>query len=332
MQEHQRTKKQDPIGRREFLHFVGAAAAATTTGACSVIAPRAEPALDPNNFHARRRFAHTASGRIAYVEQGGGLSALFLHGAMLNGFQWRYVMAGLQDMRRCIALDMMGHGYSEVGATQEVSMAAQARMVAQFLDALGLQKVDLIGNDSGGGVAQIFAADHPQRIRTLTLTNCDVHDNWPTESSRPIIEAARKGLLANAYRKLLDDAQARRKRFASVYVDPNTLTDEVFRVYAEPLAATPRTRDAFHRFWTSLDNAQTVAIESKLRALRAPTLIVWARDDVFFDIKWAYWLQRTIPGVRRVVEVAGARLFFPEDRPAALTAPLREFWAEERGS
>lgn len=71
------------------------------------------------------------------------------------------------------------HGSSEIEPDQDVSFDAQAAMLAQFLDALRVDKVDLVGNDSGVGIAQIFAAHHPQRLRTLTLTNGDVHDNWP---------------------------------------------------------------------------------------------------------------------------------------------------------
>ena len=118
-------------------------------------------------FHARRRFAATPSGDIAYVEQGQGPVALFIHGVPLNGFHWRNVMAELQSSRRCIALDLMGLGYTRIGPAHDVSFEAQARMVREFLDAMGIDHVDLIGNDSGGAIAQIFAANHPHRLRTL---------------------------------------------------------------------------------------------------------------------------------------------------------------------
>jgi pimeloyl-ACP methyl ester carboxylesterase len=95
-------------------------------------------------------------------------------------------------------------------------------------------------------------------------------------------------------------------------------------VYLEPLFVTAERRDAFHRYWTAFDNTQTTAIEPALRQLRAPTPIVWALDDIFFDVKWAHWLQQTIPGVVRRVEVPDAKLFFPEDRPEALIGPPRD--------
>src|SRR5215813_12061161 len=135
--------------------------------------------MDIATFHRSRRFAEVASGRIAYVEAGQGPVALFVHGVPLNGYHWRHVISALRDLRRCIAIDLMALGYTEIAPSQPVSFTAQAAMLAQFLDALGIDRIDLIGNDSGGAIAQIFAVHHPHRLRTLTLTNCDTHDNWP---------------------------------------------------------------------------------------------------------------------------------------------------------
>ena len=284
-----------------------------------------EAALDAESFHRLRKFADLPAGRIAYVEQGRGPAAVFVHGVPLNGFHWRHVMAGLSDMRRCIAPDLMGLGYTEIGASQDVSFTAQAEMLRQFIDKLGLDRIDLVGNDSGGAISQIFAAKHPARLRTLTLTNCDVHDGWPPQAVLPMIEAARRGTLADNYRERMIDPEARRKGFGRGYADPNVLTDEVIRVYLEPVLANEARKLDFHRYWMAFDCAQTVAIESGLRALEAPTLIVWGLNDMFFGLEWAYWLKNTIPGAVDVVEVPGAKLFFPEDRPAALIEPLRQF-------
>ena len=66
-------------------------------------------------------------------------------------------------------------------------------MVAELCDSLGLGQVDLVGNDTGGAVAQIFAAQHPELIRSLTLTNTDTEGNFPPPESVPVVEAARRG-------------------------------------------------------------------------------------------------------------------------------------------
>src|SRR5882757_10405963 len=122
---------------------------------------------------------HTSSGRISYIEAGSGPVALFVHGVVMNKHLWRHQLSGMSDIRRCIAVDLLAHGDTEIEQNQDVTVTANANMLREVLDALRTDQVDLVGNDSGGGIAQIFAALNPNRVRSLTLTNCDTHDNWP---------------------------------------------------------------------------------------------------------------------------------------------------------
>jgi pimeloyl-ACP methyl ester carboxylesterase len=292
--------------------------------------------MDIATFHASRRHADVKSGRIAFFEKGSGPVALFVHGVPLNGYHWRSIIDRVQHRRRSIAVDLMGLGYTEIAPTQDVSFTAQARMLAEVMDALGIEKVDLVGNDSGGAIAQIFAAHHPERLTSLVLTNCDVHDGWPPPQVLPIMEHARNGTLAPIFQPMLDRPDLARERYArgeSVplfrsYADPSVLTDEVIRLYLQRLLSSQQRIDAFQRYWLGFDNAHTVAIHSALKALQVPTLIVWGLTDIFFDKKWAYWLKDAIPGAKRVIEVADGRLFFPEDRPDTLAGPMLQFWDE----
>jgi len=292
--------------------------------------------MDIATFHANRRFADVKSGRIAYFEKGRGPAALFVHGVPLTGYHWRHVIDRVQHRRRCIAIDLMGLGYSEIAPSQDVSFTAQARMIAEVLDALGIEQVDLVGNDSGGAIAQIFAANYSSRLNSLTLTNADVHDGWPPPQVLPLMEHARNGTLAGIFQPLLERPDLARERcgrgepvplFRS-YADPSVLTDEVIRLYLQPLLSSKHRIEAFQRYWLGFDNKHTVAIYPALKTLQVPTLIVWGLKDFFFDKKWAYWLKDTIPGAKRVVEVEDARLFFPEDRPDTLATPMQKFWDE----
>src|SRR5499427_3370048 len=147
----------------------------------------------------------TPSGRIAYIEQGSGPVALFVYGVLLYGQLWRHQLAHLSDIRRCIAVDLLAHGETEIAADQDVSVTANAKMLEQFLDALNVEQVDLVGNDSGGGIAQILAALYPQRVRSLTLTDCDVHDNWPPEAFKPFLAMAAGGGLRATLQAMLAD-------------------------------------------------------------------------------------------------------------------------------
>jgi len=274
----------------------------------------------------------TPSGRIAYVEEGSGPAALFVHGVLLNKHLWRHQVAQLSAVRRCIAVDLLAHGDTEIAPDQDVSVTANAKMLEEFVDALHVEQVDLVGNDSGGGIAQIFAASCPQRVRSLTLTNCDAHDNWPPEPFKPFLAMAAAGGLRGTLEAMLANKDVYRspQALGPAYQHPEQVTDETIETYLRPLVRTEqRTRD-LQRFLAAFDNSHTRAIEARLRKLNAPTLIVWGTDDVYFDVKWSKWLAETIPGTRRRLELEGARIFFPEERWAEFNDAVREHWKEAR--
>jgi pimeloyl-ACP methyl ester carboxylesterase len=267
----------------------------------------------------------TPSGRVSFSSAGSGPPALFVHGVMLNKHLWRHQLTGLSNLRRCIALDLLAHGDTEIATDQDVSVTANAKMLKEVLDALKIDQVDLVGNDSGGGIAQIFAALNPERVRTLTLTNCDTHDNWPPEAFKPFVELVKAGGLRDTLNAMLADKTIFRSPGAlgPAYEQPETVTDEDIETYLRPLVRTEqRTRD-LQRFVMAFDNKHTRVIEPQLRELRAPTLIVWGLDDVYFPVKWAYWLAETIPGAKPPVELEGARIFFPEERADEFNRLLR---------
>jgi pimeloyl-ACP methyl ester carboxylesterase len=275
-----------------------------------------------------RHRVETASGRISYTEQGTGPVALFVHGVLLNGHLWRHQLAELSDIRRSIAVDLLAHGDTDIAPDQDVSVTANAKMLEEFLDALKIDRVDLVGNDSGGGIAQIFAALHPERVRSLTLTDCDTHDNWPPEAFKPFLAMAAGGGLRGTLDAMLSDKRIYRspQALGPAYEHPEQVSDDSIDTYLRPLVRTEQRTLDLQRFLAAFDNRHTLAVEERLKALNAPTLIVWGTDDVYFDVKWSRWLADTIPGTRRRVEFKGARIFFPEERWQDFNKELRAHW------
>src|SRR5246500_4285507 len=281
-----------------------------------------------NNSSTIRRSVEIPSGRISYIEQGTGPVALFVHGVLLNSHLWRHQLKDLSDIRRCIAVDLLAHGDTEIAPDQDVSVTANATMLKEVLDGLGVDQIDLVGNDSGGGIAQIFSALYPERVRSLTLTDCDTHDNWPPEAFKPFVAMVRAGGLRGTLEAMLSDKSIYRSPGAlgPAYEHPENVTDATIENYLRPfLASNERTRD-LERFVEAFDNKHTVAIEAQIKTFEAPTLIVWATDDIYFDVKWSRWLADAIPGTQRRVEFKGARIFFPEERPEEFNRELRGFW------
>jgi pimeloyl-ACP methyl ester carboxylesterase len=284
--------------------------------------------LNPNEYFRNAGSVQTPSGQVSYVERGTGSVALFVHGILMNSWLWRNQLEDLSDLRRCIAVDILGHGRTEIAASQDVSVTAQARMLAEFLDVIRIDQVDLVGNDTGGAICQIFAALYPERIRSITLTNCETHDNWPPDPFMPFIEMVNNGGLAVVLDAMLNDTNIYRspRGFGACYEHPELVTDETIDTYLRPLVRTAQRTHDVERFVAAMDNKHTVAIESKLRALRTRALIAWAADDVFFHLKWAQWLESTLQGATRLVVFEGARIFFPEERPKQFNRELAQFW------
>src|SRR6202162_2034876 len=275
----------------------------------------------PTSHHVK-----TPSGRISYATAGAGPVALFVHGVVLNKHLWRHQLAGLSDIRRCIAVDLLAHGDTVIRPDQDVSVTANAAVLGEVLDALKIDQVYLVGNDSGGGIAQIFAALNPGRVRTLTLTNCDTHDNWPPEAFKPFVEMTIAGGLRDTLNAMLANKAIYRspEALGRAYERPENVSDEDIETYLRPLVRSDqRTRD-LQRFVAAFDNKHTVNIEPQLRELWAPTLIVWGTDDTFFPVKWAHWLAEAIPGAKPPVELEGAWLFFPEERAGEFNRLPRE--------
>lgn len=279
-------------------------------------------------FRSHRKTVDTEHGQIAYVDVGAGPAALFVHGVFLNSFLWRKVVAEVCGERRCLAIELPAHGETRLTSGRNLGLPLQAEVLRAFCDALDLQAVDLVANNTGGAVAQVFAARWPQRVRTLTLTNCDAHDNLPPEAFYAGRDAAARGELAPIVLQMAHDFDLARGEggLGVGYEYPEQLSDEAVEAFVERFATIEAAREVEH-FINCLDPQDLLAVEPQLKQLRAPTLIVWGTGDVFFERSWAYWLRDTIAGAEDVVEIEGGKLFFPDERAEEFAPHLLRHWA-----
>lgn len=290
-------------------------------------APVAGGALDAAAWTAARRWTRTPFGRIAHVERGSGPAALFLHGFPLNGFQWRGALERLSAHRRCIAPDMLGLGHTQVADGQGVAPADQVRMLADLLDRLGVDDVDLVANDSGGAVAQLFAVAHPQRVRSLLLTNCDAEIDCPPPALKPVIALARADRFVAEWLApwLADPALARSPQGLGgmTFTHPHNPTDEAIEMYLRPLVEQPpRT----HAYAIGLDSNVLAGVESALKQGRYPARVLWGTGDDIFSKDSPDYLAGVLGQSRGVRRVEGARLFWPEEFPDLLAEEARALW------
>jgi|tagenome__1003787_1003787.scaffolds.fasta_scaffold20953157_2 pimeloyl-ACP methyl ester carboxylesterase len=270
----------------------------------------------------------TPSGPVSYIDTGGpGRPVLLVHGVGSSSYLWRNVIELLDGERRCVSFDLPLHGYTPAAPDQDFTLNGLARFIAECCDALDLAGIDLVANDTGGAISQVFAAGHAGRLHTLTLTNCEAHGNVPPKVLLPAVMLARLGLLAPIATRLTRNIpRAKKMVYGMGYQDISQLPDDIARVWLEAQGKTTQAARQAQRLLVSLHARDLLAAEPALRALQVPTLIVWGTGDRAFRTKWAYWLRDAIPGVSEVVEIDGGRLFFPDERAAELTAALRRHW------
>jgi pimeloyl-ACP methyl ester carboxylesterase len=285
--------------------------------------------MDITELETHRRHATTESGAVSYLDVGRGRTAVFIHGIAINSLLWRHVISDVAcEQRRCIAVDLPGHGRTPAAPPHaDVSLTGLARRVIELCDHLGLERFDLVANNTGGAVAQIIAAHLSDRLSTLTLTNCDSEGNAPPILFKPFAIAARLGLLAKVAPRIAARRGLMLRGLTAGYRHPGRLPAEVVDAYFRPVFGAPESSRAFARISAAISNADLAAVRPQLAQLKAPTLIVWGTDDVFFPLKWAERLSDLIPGTTKVATIDGARMHFPDERAAEFLPLLREHWA-----
>lgn len=300
----------------------------STADAAQDAAAREVGAREAREWRAARRFVATSLGRVAVVQRGRGpQAALFLHGLPLNSFQWRGVVARLAAHRRCIAPDFLGLGHSEPTRSAKLDPEGQVAMLAELLDKLGVQQVDVVASDSGGAVAQLLLVLHPERVRSLLLANCDTEIDCPPPAMLPVIGLAKQGKFAKEWLEpwLADKDKARSAQGLGglCYANPAALADEVFETYLRPLVEHPQ---RLHGYISALERNALYGIQPALKSSTAPVRVLWGMADDIFLPRGADYLSQAFGNSKGVRRIEGAKLFWPEEQPDLVAQEALALW------
>ena len=270
-------------------------------------------------------------GTIRYRESGEGPPIVFVHGLLVDGRLWRKVTPLLEDRYRCIVPDFpLGSHLIPMNPDADLSPPGLARIVAGFLEALDLDGVTLVGNDTGGAISQITAANHPERIGKLLLTNCDAFENFLPPAFRPLQWAARvPGLLTGVLQSMRLDP-LRRTPIAYGWLIKHDPAGAPLREWVEPFLSSGEIRRDTVKVLRGINPRYTFDAAEKLRAFDRPTMLAWAVEDRFFKLSFAERLAETISGAT-LERIEDSYTFVSEDQPERL-AELIEAFAREPAS
>jgi pimeloyl-ACP methyl ester carboxylesterase len=271
----------------------------------------------------QRREVELPSGTIRYREAGEGRPVVFVHGYLVDGRLWDGVVDSLADRCRCIAPDWpIGAQQIAMNPDADLTPYGIAATIASFLEALDLNDVTIVGNDSGGAMSQVLVTRHPERIGRLVLTNCDTHENFPPgifKAMPPIAKLPGGMALLAAPFRIGALARAAFKPFSKKPIPP-----ELVASWMQPGLHDPGVKHDAKKVTAGMNKRYTLEAAQKLRDSKLPILLTWAPGDKFFPIKYARRLVEEVPNAS-LVEIPDSKTFVPLDQPDRLADLIADF-------
>jgi pimeloyl-ACP methyl ester carboxylesterase len=263
------------------------------------------------------------AGRIRYRDEGQGKPVVFVHGYLVDSRLWDGVVDNLSDHCRCLAPDWpIGSQPMAMNPDADLSPYGIAAIIAGFLEALDLEDVTIVGNDSGGAMSQVLVTRHPERIGRLVLTNCDTHENFPPGPFKGFVALAKlPGVLRALIGPLRIGAVARAafKPFSKKPIPP-----ELVASWVEPGLNDPGVKHDLKKVTVGMNKRYTLEAAEKLGKSDLPVLLTWAPKDRVFPLKFAERLAGEVPNAR-IVEIPDAGTFVPLDQPHRVADEIAGF-------
>jgi pimeloyl-ACP methyl ester carboxylesterase len=264
------------------------------------------------------RYAMIEGHRIAYKETGEGQPLLLIHGIPTNKLMWRGVMPELAKHYRVIAPDMLNYGESDMPQDADVSINAQTRIFVKLMDALGVSRADVVSHDIGGGIGQLMAVNHPERIRRQVLIDSVCFDSWPIPEFKQLLEpGVEEATSVEEFTTIMRDFMP------SGVHDPAVATEEMTERYVAPWNSAEG-KTAFFRNMRRLNKEYTQAIAGDLKNIEIQTLVLWGDKDSFQKPDYAPMLADAIPGAE-LIWVKDAGHWVTDEKPEETARYILEF-------
>jgi pimeloyl-ACP methyl ester carboxylesterase len=262
----------------------------------------------------------------AYV-RGQGPAIVFVHGLLVNANLWRKVVPGLAKDFRCISLDLPLGSHVVGMPDADLSPTGLADMIGEAIGALGAEDPTVVGNDTGGGICQVFATRSPERLSRLVLTSCDAFENFPPRFFRNVLAPARIPAVVPLGFAALRMRGARRLPIAFGWLTKRPIDREAEDSYVLPPLTRRESRNDLARVLKGLNPSYTLDAAERLASFDKPVLIAWSSEDRFLPPEHAERLATILPDAR-LEWIEDSRTFSPEDQPARLAELIAGFVRE----
>jgi pimeloyl-ACP methyl ester carboxylesterase len=266
-------------------------------------------------------------GRVEYRVTGpadsGQPPVVFVHGLLVNGELWDGVADALAGQGiRCYqpTLPLGAHSIA-MSPDADLTPRGIARIVLEFLAALDLRDVTLVGNDTGGALCQFVIDTDASRIGRLVLTNCDAFDKFPPAPFGMLVKAARRPGLLRAMMTTMKPTALRHSVLGFGPLARKPLDAQLTRRWITPVLTDAGVRRDTAKLARGIDPKDLLDVSTRLGQFTKPVVLVWGAADRFFKISFAERLQQTFPDAK-LVPIEGGRTFVPLDEPERVAAEI----------
>jgi pimeloyl-ACP methyl ester carboxylesterase len=269
-----------------------------------------------------------SAGTLEYTDTGGeGPVLVLLHGLMMDASLWDEVIAGLAPGHRCLAPVLpLGAHRRAMKPDADLSLPGIARLVSEFADRLGLRDVTVVGNDTGGAVAQLLIVGPSPRVTRAVLVSCDAFGNFPPGLTGKTLVAAGR-LPAAAFGLFMQQLRLRPVRRLPVAFGWLTKRgDAATARWIRPVLADSAIRRDTVRVLRAIaaDKRLLIRAAESLPGFTGPALVVWARGDRVMPPEHGIRLAEILPHAK-LAEIDDSYTLVPLDRPARLAELIGAF-------
>lgn len=222
-----------------------------------------------------------------YDDAPGKDAVILIHGIPTNSHLWDEVVPFLAGNCKVLTLDLIGYGCSDRGPCCDLTLPKQAEYITRLLDQLGIDKAHFVGHDLGGGIVQILAVFHPERVQSFVIADGVAFANWPL----PKVVSIRWPVAEEFFPSPLFIERMLRE---GVY-DPQVLTPQIIRNFTAPFD-TPTGPEELRQASLALHHHQTEALVPYLPSIQVPITLLWGQHDRYLVPYWAQLLNQTLPG------------------------------------
>jgi pimeloyl-ACP methyl ester carboxylesterase len=264
-------------------------------------------------------------GTISYRERGSGEPIVFVHGLLVNGDLWRKVVPELSKDYRCIVPDLpLGSHTRAMKPDADLSPYGLAKLIDDFLAALDLSDVTLVGNDTGGALCQIVVTRHPERIGRLVLTPCDYRENFPPPFFKYLLAPAALPGGAVAMLQPMRFRAVRNSPMGFGWLSKKGIDAEITDSWLRPARTDAAIRRDLTKVMRGVNKRYTIEAAEKLGGFDRPVLLVWTPEKDFFKLEHAEAMEKTFPDAR-LERVEDSYTFVSEDQPERLARLISDF-------